>query len=324
MTYNKFGMTNNAICVLSLEVDESSMVLTGIGNYNRFPTANFIVTVTQRDTDGAIVAMENMLITSRSGAIFTVGTRAYEEVPIDDDATSNIQQALPFDPLVTTIEAVVSTKFLTDIQDEITRINTTELPLKLNVSDYLNGTKVYAATSVGTDAYAITLSTPIGSYQNGMTFRFLTDVGNTGGATLAVSGLTAYPIYKLRDQALATGDLEANQIVTVSFYNNTWQMDSQVATIPTIDINGQTEKTTFDLDDEIIIYDVDGTANKKEKMRTIFGQSFVAGEDIAIDDAVYVSISDAKAYRTDGTSTSKIQVVGFALNTAASGATVYV
>lgn len=55
----------------------------------------------------------------------------------------------------------------------------------------------------------------------------------------------------------------------VTFYNNTWQMDSQIATIPTVDINGQSEKTTMEDNDEFVIYDITGGNNKKVKKSTL-------------------------------------------------------
>lgn len=124
MVYNKFNHKNNAICLLSLDIEDDASVLIGQGNYNRFPTANFVITVTETDSDGAVTARENMLISTRSGATFNVATRAYEPVPIDDDATSSIQQPLPFRGGVAVIENVMSTAVIEDEQNEITRLET--------------------------------------------------------------------------------------------------------------------------------------------------------------------------------------------------------
>lgn len=49
----------------------------------------------------------------------------------------------------------------------------------------------YAATVVGTDSYAITITPAITAYAAGQVFTFKADVANTGACTLAVSGLTA-------------------------------------------------------------------------------------------------------------------------------------
>jgi len=94
-----------------------------------------------------------------------------------------------------------------------------------------DGSPIYGASSGGTDTYAITLSPAPTGYVDGMTFNIKADVANTGAATLNVNGLGAIAINKLNDQALATGDIEANQIFTV-VYNSTgpkFQMQSQLA-----------------------------------------------------------------------------------------------
>ena len=92
---------------------------------------------------------------------------------------------------------------------------------------------VYAVDSVGTDSYAITLVPAVGAYADGQVFHFKAGTANTGAATLNVNGLGAITIKKLHDQDLATGDIEAGQIVTV-VYDTTptpdvFQMQSQLA-----------------------------------------------------------------------------------------------
>ncbi len=98
------------------------------------------------------------------------------------------------------------------------------------------GTDFYAASAVGTDAYAITIAPPITAYVTGMKFRFKADVANTGPCTLAVSGLSALAIKKNNDQDTATGDIEAGQIVEVVYDGTDFQMQSQVATSVLVDV----------------------------------------------------------------------------------------
>ena len=108
------------------------------------------------------------------------------------------------------------------------------------------GTDFYGASSAGTDTYAITI-TPTVAYTNGIRFRFKTDVANTGAATLNVNGLGAITIKKAHDQDLATGDIEANQIVEV-VYNSTgpvFEMISQTAVINTTDVQSFTANGTW-------------------------------------------------------------------------------
>lgn len=154
MTYKKFNHKNNAICLLDLAIADDATVLIAKGAYNRFPTSNFVIQVTEVDVDGNVTARENMLISTRSGSTFTVAAsgRAYEAVPIDDDATSSIQQALPFSSDAI-IENVMSTAVIEDVQNEVTRLETD----KADQADVDALTNVYAAASGGTDNYAFTI-----------------------------------------------------------------------------------------------------------------------------------------------------------------------
>ena len=92
----------------------------------------------------------------------------------------------------------------------------------------------YAADSVGTDSYAISLGPGIGAgaYEAGQIFHFKAGAANTGACTLAVNGQAATAIKKLHDQDLADGDIELGQIVTVAFDGTNFQMQSQIANAP--------------------------------------------------------------------------------------------
>ncbi len=97
-----------------------------------------------------------------------------------------------------------------------------------------DGSPVYAVDSVGTDAYAITLSPAPAAYTDGMSITFKAGTVNTDAATLDVNALGAVAIKKLNDQDLSSGDIEAGQIVTVIYDSTgpTWQMQSQTAIAP--------------------------------------------------------------------------------------------
>ena len=100
------------------------------------------------------------------------------------------------------------------------------------LGNLLAGTFFYGASSAGTDAYAITLSPAPAAYTNGMPIRFKADVANTGACTLNVNGLGAITIKKNLSVDLASGDIQANQIVEV-VYNSTgaaFEMTSNPAT----------------------------------------------------------------------------------------------
>jgi len=89
--------------------------------------------------------------------------------------------------------------------------------------------KNYAVDSVGTDAYAITLQSAFGAYYAGMEVSFKAGTANTGAATLNVNSLGAKTIKKDVSTDLATGDILANQIVTVKYDGTNFQMTSLVA-----------------------------------------------------------------------------------------------
>ncbi len=121
MTYKKYQSANNAICELEVAISNTDMSLKATWPYNRFKTENFIIKVTERDVDGKIIARENMYVVSRTGDTFTIGERAYEAVPIDDDATTNTKTALEFNAWAV-VEMVISEEVIKDIQEEIERL----------------------------------------------------------------------------------------------------------------------------------------------------------------------------------------------------------
>lgn len=168
-----------------------------------------------------------------------------------------------------------------DIKTELTRLETD----KLDIAEYQAWTYVFGATSTWNDDYAITLPYWPEAYVLWQTFRFQADVTNTWEATLNVNALWAITIKKQHNETLEGWDIEAWQIVTVSFDWTNFQMDSQVATIPTIDIHWQDEKTDWDFEDEFIEYDSITQWNKKIQIWNIpvgkfTHKNLIAGEDI--------------------------------------------
>lgn len=93
----------------------------------------------------------------------------------------------------------------------------------------------YAVDSVGTDAYAITITPAITAYAAGQRFTFKAGTANTGACTLAVSGLAAIDIKKNYNEALVTGDILANQIVELVYDGTNMQMVSKAPIVaPTV------------------------------------------------------------------------------------------
>lgn len=104
----------------------------------------------------------------------------------------------------------------------------------------------YAADSVGTDSYAITVTPAPTALSTGDVFVFKAGTANTGAATLNVNSLGAKTIKKKNDQDLVTGDIELNQIVTVVYDGTNMQMQSQVASEPIVFASGTTTKNAAD------------------------------------------------------------------------------
>ena len=87
------------------------------------------------------------------------------------------------------------------------------------------------------NAYVVWIDWPW--YYNGQTIRFVANHANTWAATLSVSWKPAIAIKKRNDVALVSGDIEAGQIVLVSYNktDNVFELLSEIAnTISTSDI----------------------------------------------------------------------------------------
>lgn len=114
---------NNAICTLQNPILEDSTVIFLAWNYDRLPTSNFIVEIATFWADNeTVTARENILIASRSWNQLIVWQRACEPVPIDDNASENIQQPLAFDIWWTVVKQVVSKALFDEIETTITTI----------------------------------------------------------------------------------------------------------------------------------------------------------------------------------------------------------
>lgn len=115
------------------------------------------------------------------------------------------------------------------------------------------GQEVYAASTTGNDTYVVTLSPVPAALVNGMRVVFKPDTANTAAATLDVNSLGALAIVKNHDQALETGDIEANQIVEVVFNDSAtpdvWELQTPgAATMSTANSNTLTGGTSSDAD----------------------------------------------------------------------------
>jgi len=106
---------------------------------------------------------------------------------------------------------------------------TPDSTLEVNGSVVINGTLNWTLDAQGDDNYEITIP-GITAIWPGLMVTWQANTINTGAATLEISseGLL-YTIKKLHDQDLASGDIEAGQIVVTVFDGTNWQMISQLA-----------------------------------------------------------------------------------------------
>jgi len=110
-----------------------------------------------------------------------------------------------------------------------------------------DGSTLYAADSVGTDSYAVTLTPTPPAYFTGMVVRFKAGTANTGACTLNVNSLGAKTIKKNVSDDMATGDILQNQIVEVIYDGTNFQIISPL-TVATTYKNGVTTKNISDAD----------------------------------------------------------------------------
>ena len=109
--------------------------------------------------------------------------------------------------------------------------------------DFQNELYSYAVDSVGTDAYAVTLSGALSVPFVGMEISFKAGAPNTGGCTIAVNGGSAKAIVKNVSDALGTGDIVLNQIVKLVYDGTNWVM-LNYAGIASTTLKGVVEQAT--------------------------------------------------------------------------------
>lgn len=89
----------------------------------------------------------------------------------------------------------------------------------------------YAASSSGTDAYAITLTPTVTAYTTGDIYIFKADVANTGAASLNVNGLGAKTITGFNGATLKDRDITANSVNIVEYDGTNMQLVSSTGSM---------------------------------------------------------------------------------------------
>ena len=101
------------------------------------------------------------------------------------------------------------------------------------VADFFQDISGGLLATGSSNAYVVTTNQTITALAAGQRIAFIANFTNTAAVTLAVDGLVAKDIKKKHDLALASGDIEQNQIVDVAYKatEDVWQMLSQTATV---------------------------------------------------------------------------------------------
>lgn len=89
----------------------------------------------------------------------------------------------------------------------------------------------YAASSAGTDTYAITLTPAVTAYTTGDIYIFKADVANTGGCTLNVNGVGAKTITGFNGATLKDNDITANSVNIVVYTGTNMELVSSTGSM---------------------------------------------------------------------------------------------
>lgn len=90
-------------------------------------------------------------------------------------------------------------------------------PISIGDNDPRIPQNTYTVDAVGTDSYAVTLTTPPAAYAAGQQYLFKAGTSNTGACTLNVNGLGAKTIKDRRGNDLGDGDIASGQVVCVIY-----------------------------------------------------------------------------------------------------------
>ena len=172
----------------------------------------------------------------------------------------------------------------------------------LNVTELTEGAYNYAASTTGTDAYAVTIPN-FAAYTVGATVKFKADVANTGACTLNVNSLGAKAIVGSNGSALADGDIAAGAVTCVIYDGTNFQTSSNAQLIAhtanTTTAHGSTSAATANT---IVL-------------RNAAGQTQVAAPSAAADvarkdtvDAVQTNLTTHTANTTNPHNVTQIQV----------------
>lgn len=96
----------------------------------------------------------------------------------------------------------------------------------VNLGQVQDGSFLYVGTVGGTaNAITLTPSPAVPAYAAGQSFAFKAAAANTGGVTVAISGLAAQSITKRGTAALVSGDIANGAVVFITYDGTQFQLD---------------------------------------------------------------------------------------------------
>lgn len=172
---------------------------------NGNPITNGVLLKGEDSNQAGMTAGDIMYASNTAGAIANAGGTTEKAIGQANTATN-----LYFDPYFADIPTAAYTDALAGSNG--TPSGTNQYVTRTGLQ---RSTETYAATSTGNDTYVVTLTPAPAAYVAGMTIHVSVDVVNTGACTINVNGLGARDIRKGNNAALATGDIVANQVITL-------------------------------------------------------------------------------------------------------------
>jgi hypothetical protein len=164
------------------------------------------------------------------------------------------------------------------------------------------------ATTGSSNAYALTTNSGYAAYADGMRVTAKVNFSNTGAATLNVDTLGAKKIRKFTTAGEVA--LDANDLLNGSYYDFVYNAALDAAAgafeakpASSIQINGATALTAPAVDDELPIYDLSGTTNKKITLANVLKviALLTAETSVAADDELVL-------YDTSASTADKVTV----------------
>lgn len=215
-------------------------VYTGGVGKQHLANASYKQKITQLHWDAVVEALETGFLSEDDSLTFTKNTTSIFRVNgVDQTAyyTEGRRVRLNASILVTVVSSAYSGgNTVVTINEATVPVTITSVEIAIGPEGFENtfahATKVqnaaytYDEDVAADDSYAVTLSPIPTAYVAGMTVVFKANTANTGACTLNVNTLGAIDIRKNKDQALATGDILAGQIVTVVYDGTVFQLQT--------------------------------------------------------------------------------------------------